>query len=369
MAVMRGRYAMVAGFSCICIALGTTACSELPLNGLGTQNSSGSGQTAPNNPGKPSPATSPAGEPSATPANVVRWPLTSKIAPDGVSNRPALLVKIDNVGAALPQQGVNRADIVIEEPVEGGLTRLVAVFQSKNPGVVGPVRSARPVDAQLTRLFGSSVLVFSGASDQEIEPVKADSHATLIVNDWGNAPDVFHRDPQRSGDHSLMADTDLAWSWALDHGATAAPPQAGIDFTDGNQLANPAARVTLDFYDTTAGWRYESGKYLRSQNGNPDRTSDSGRITADTVIITRVATHSDPKFHDVLGHPTPIIDFVTGGQAWVLRDGKVTPGRWSRANIDAPLKLTDANGNVIGAKPGRTWIELLPAPKVPAFSN
>ena len=344
------------------------ACSQLPSGVATNPSSPSSGQSSSNGSGsssQPTAANSPSPEP--TPSEV--WPLTGKPAPDAVAHRPALLVKIDNVGAALPQQGVNRADIVIEEPVEGGLTRLVAVFQSKNPGVVGPVRSARPVDAQITRLFGSSVLVFSGASNQEIGPVKADSHATLIANDWGNAPEVFHRDPNRRGDHSLMADTDLAWSWALDHGAKAEPPQAGIAFSDSNQLANPAARVNLDFYDTTVRWRFESGKYQRSQNGSPDQTTDAGRITADTIIITQVATHSDPRFHDVLGHPTPIIDFVTGGQAWVLRDGKVTPGRWSRANIDAPLNLTDANGNVIGAKPGRTWIELLPAPKVPAFSN
>ena len=364
MARMPGR-SVVTCAVLVGVTFTATACSQLPTGALNSPNSAVSGQSGTaNTSGGPSPAS-----PSASQATVSLWPLTNKPAPDGVANRPALLVKIDNVGAALPQQGVNRADIVIEQPVEGGLTRLVAVFQSKNPGIVGPVRSARPVDAQLTRMFGSSILVFSGASNQEIGPVKADSHAILIANDWGNAPEVFHRDPNRRGDHSLMADTDVAWTWALAHGAQPAPPQAGIPFTDSNQLANPAANVKLDFYDTTASWHYDSGKYLRSQNGSPDRTTDSGRISADTVIITQVATHADPQFHDVLGHPTPIIDFVTGGQAWVLRDGKVTPGRWSRASIDAPLQLTDANGKTIGAKTGRTWIELLPAPKVPAFSN
>ena len=364
MATMRVRSVLTCT-AFVGVGFTAAACSQLPTAGPTTLGTAGSGAS----PATGSSGTTNAASPSASEATTASWPLTNKPAPDGVANRPALLVKIDNVGAALPQQGVNRADIVIEQPVEGGLTRLVAVFQSKNPGVVGPVRSARPVDAQLTRLFGSSILVFSGASTQEIGPVKADSHAILIANDWGNAPDVFHRDPNRRGDHSLMADTDVAWTWALAHGAQPAPPQAGIPFTDSNQLANPAAKVKLDFYDTTASWYYESGKYLRSQNGSPDRTTDSGRVSADTVIITQVATHADPQFHDVLGHPTPIIDFVTGGQAWVLRDGKVTPGRWSRANIDAPLQLTDANGNPIGAKTGRTWIELLPAPKVPAFSN
>jgi hypothetical protein len=352
----------------VAAAVVVSGCSALPLD------------TAPTSPAAPSHAASakasskasatsstPSTDPSA--ANVPLWPLTDLPAPDGVTNRPALLVKIDNVGAALPQQGVNSADIVVEEPVEGGLTRLVAIYQSHNPGVVGPVRSARPVDAQLTRMFGSSILVFSGASNQEIGPVKADSHAILIADDWGTAPDVFHRDPNRRGDHSLMADTDGAWNFALTHGAQATPPQAGIAFTDTNQLANPATDVSLDFYDTKASWHFGGGKYRRSQNGNPDRTSDNGRLTADTVIITQVTTHTDPRFHDVLGHPTPIIDFVTGGQAWVLRDGKVTPGRWQRDNMDAPLVLTDANGNVIGAKPGRTWIELLPSPKLPDFTK
>ncbi len=346
------------------LTLVTTGCSQLPL-AIPTSTPPSPGSTH-----SPTPRTqSPTPSSSTSEAPLALRPLTNLPAPDGIKNRPALLVKIDNVGAALPQQGVNSADIVVEEPVEGGLTRLVAVFQSKNPGVVGPVRSARPVDAQLTRMFGSSILVFSGASNQEIGPVKADSHATLIADDWGTAPDVFHRDPDRRGDHSLMADTEIAWNWAADHGVPATAPASGIPFTDTNAMANPATDVSLDFYDTTAQWHYTSGKYRRSQNGNPDRTSDDGRISADTVIITQVTTHNDPRFHDVLGHPTPIIDFVTGGMAWVLRDGKVTPGRWQRANIDAPLVLTDDNGNPIGAKPGRTWIELLPAPKLPVFNQ
>ena len=360
----RSRHRGFLGVTLLCGAVAASGCSQLPL-GTTTPSTSSPTSSASARGASSTPSSAPAT--SAAPTTV--WPLTDLPAPDGVKGRPALLVKIDNVGQALPQQGVNSADVVIEEPVEGGLTRLVAVFQSHNPSVVGPVRSARPVDAQLTRMFGSSILVFSGASNQEIGPVKADSHAILIADDWGTAPDVFHRDPNRRGDHSLMADTDIAWNWALSHGAQATPPQAGITFTDSNQLANPATNVSLDFYDTTASWHFTSGKYRRSQNGNPDRTSDDGRISADTVIITQVSTHSDPRFHDVLGHPTPIIDFVTGGQAWVLRDGKVTPGRWHRANMDAPLELTDANGNVIGAKPGRTWIELIPAPKAPTFSN
>ncbi|HXR42012.1 MAG TPA: DUF3048 domain-containing protein, partial [Acidothermaceae bacterium] len=73
-------------------------------------------------------------------------------------------MKIDNVLGAWPQSGLNQADIVFDLPVEAGLTRLMAVFHSNDVPLIGPVRSARPVDADLLRLFGRAYFAFSGGS-------------------------------------------------------------------------------------------------------------------------------------------------------------------------------------------------------------
>src|SRR5581483_4111884 len=79
--------------------------------------------------------------------NGPKCPLTGRAAPSGkVPQRPALAVKVDNYSAARPQSGLDNADIVFEEPVEGGITRFVAIFQCQNAALVGPIRSARNID-------------------------------------------------------------------------------------------------------------------------------------------------------------------------------------------------------------------------------
>lgn len=86
-------------------------------------------------------------------------PLTGlKVADPALVNRPALVAKIDNLDrgpeSALPQAGVSRADVVFEEIVEGNITRFAAVFHSKAPGRIGPIRSARTTDVILLPQLG-----------------------------------------------------------------------------------------------------------------------------------------------------------------------------------------------------------------------
>lgn len=119
--------------------------------------------------------------------------------------RPALSVKIDNVAAARPQAGLNTADMVVEQPVEGGLTRLFATWQSHDAGQIGPVRSARPVDALLLRQLGPSLFAFAGASAGVLQVVRRDSGATLI--DPSSAPGAFERASGRSAPHNTFTST------------------------------------------------------------------------------------------------------------------------------------------------------------------
>ena len=283
-------------------------------------------------------------------------PLTGK---GGQNNdRPALMVKIDNVRRALPQRGIQQADIIIEEPVEGGLTRLVAIYQSQDPGTIGPVRSARYEDAELTHLFPTPILAYSGASQIENRVIKTQSSATLIVDDWNNAPGVFHRDPTRKGDHSLMLNTTKAWAWAKTHDNPWIAPDAIITYTPENQGAQQTNNVKLNYGATQVQWRWKGKHWVRYQDGKADMTSDQGQVSADTSIILTVETREDAAFHDVLGHSTPLVATTGTGSAWIIRDGQYIQGRWSRASSNSPLNITSNDNQSLGAKPGRTWIEL-----------
>src|SRR6266511_1981788 len=117
---------------------------------------------------------------STTTTAPATFPLTGLPSGAAVAGRPALSVKIDNIAVARPQAGLNTADVVVGQPVEGGLTRLFATWQSKDAGQIGPVRSARPVDALLLRQLGPSLFAFAGASAGVLQGIRRDSGATLI---------------------------------------------------------------------------------------------------------------------------------------------------------------------------------------------
>ena len=102
--------------------------------------------------------------------------------------RPALAVKIDNVTRAHPQSGVNVADVVYEEIVEGGVTRLVALFQSSSADMVGPVRSARTSDPPLLAGFDHPLFAYSGANrgtrTELAESTITDVGYDTLYNEW-----------------------------------------------------------------------------------------------------------------------------------------------------------------------------------------
>src|SRR5579871_2960603 len=153
------------------------------------------------------PATTTTGSTAATaPPGAPLCPLTGlpAVTPANVK-RPALSVKVDNAPSALPQIGLNNADIVTEEVVEGGLTRFFVTFQCQDAAVVGPIRSARPVDADLLRELNGGILVYSGAAIGEIAPSKAHSNAVLISMDAGNHG--FYRDYHRIAPSNVFGST------------------------------------------------------------------------------------------------------------------------------------------------------------------
>src|SRR5579884_1178350 len=142
--------------------------------------------------------------------------------------RPALSVKIDNVAGSFPQAGLNQADIVFDVLVEGGLTRLFATFQSQNASVIGPVRSARPVDADLLRLYGPSLFAYSGAAAGEIAPTIAHGDATRIP--WANFPGAFYVDHSRPSPHDVMTSTGLLYATGASLDARLGAPRAVFSY-------------------------------------------------------------------------------------------------------------------------------------------
>lgn len=327
----------------------------------------GGGSTKPLAAGTNSPSPTASATPTPSPTAPAVYPLTGlPVTNAATANRPALSVKIDNVDGALPQAGLNKADIVTDILVEGGLTRLMATFQSQDASLIGPIRSARPVDADLLRELGGGIFAYSGADPREIAPSKAHSTALLIANDY--LPMWFWRSSLHSAPHNVFSSTAKLYK----AGRTYKPhmPAAPQLFTYSSAV--PASRavgaVSLRFSpDTSSAWTWSHGSYLRTQNGRPDVLLDGGRISATNIVIMSVTWHPTSIIDDA-GNADPYVIVIGSGPAWVMRDGHLIVGHWVRPSYRVPVKLVDAAGNVIPLRPGRTWIELQPRPYSPVFS-
>ena len=129
------------------------------------------------------------------------WPLSGL----GVEPRPALVVKVDNVDAE-PQSGLNQADIVFEEIVEGQATRFAAVFNSMEANPVGPIRSARTQDVNLLLSLNDPAIAYSGANEEVNAALQAAGFELLSEG----SPGFFRRDDLEAP-HNLFANVAALW--------------------------------------------------------------------------------------------------------------------------------------------------------------
>jgi hypothetical protein len=306
--------------------------------------------------------------PATTGAPAV-YPLTGLPADDGGrAGRPALSIKVDNTRAARPQAGLNDADLVHEELVEGGLTRLLVTYHSGDAAEVAPVRSARPVDGPLLRQLGGGLFGFSGGAAGVLERVRRSSGATFLGP--GQAPEAYRREADRPAPYNLATSTAALYEAGRRAAPGLRPPPRFLGFAEqppagGRQVA----RVGLRFSPSSrAAWRWDAagGRFVREQDGAAHRLADGRPVTTDNVVVLRVVIRLDEN-RDVLGNRTPDPVVVGRGQAWLLRDGRAVTGSWRRAAADQPLRLLGQDGTPLDLRPGRTWVELLPTTERPAF--
>lgn len=282
-----------------------------------------------------------------------------------VPQRAALGIKIDTTDPGRPQAGLNRADVVVEEVVEGGLTRLLALFQSQDPATVGPVRSARSTDLALLDELGRPLFAFSGANETFRALVEADD---AIDVDAAVVPDAYRRDDARAAPYNLFADPGRlrATGAEIDAGAAATPPLPLFEYrTDGAGLEGAGVRATSGLRSSTLAtaidwtWNAQQRVWERTQNGTPHVDADGDRVTAANVVV-RITPYVDSGVRDSRGAVVPEAQTVGDGDAWLLSDGKAQPGRWQKVGADALTSYTDSEGVALRLTPGTTWVELLP---------
>lgn len=304
-------------------------------------------------------------------------PLTGTPAPGGVvPQRPALAIKVDNYGLgpapaeARPQSGLDYADIVFEEQVEGSITRYAAVFQCRNAvGLVGPVRSARWTDVQMLSQLGHPILVHVGG----IIPVINYIDSSPLVNfDLGGHPAEEVNPPGRVAPYDTYTTTAAVWAAA---GQPAKAPSPIFTYSSAVPSGPAVSQVNLDWsYTSDIYWRWDAatGTWLRFYNVD---TSGPVRLQADTladgvqnqaqnVVVLDVNITYGPWVENSEGGLEAESHLIgESGTALVFRDGKQVKGEWSDPTASGPIRLTTKTGATIPLTPGRTWVEVYPEVK------
>ncbi|MET8686950.1 DUF3048 domain-containing protein [Streptomyces sp. NPDC004732] len=272
-------------------------------------------------------------------------------SPSAGKGGDVLAVKVDNVAPARPQTGLDAADVVYAEQVEAGLSRLMAVFASRLPPVVGPVRSARETDLELLRQFDRPALAFSGAQSKLL-PLIAD--APLRALPPGKAPaGAYYRGGGKPAPHNLLVRPDALKvnprpGALADAGFRFGPrPEGGTPQTT-RTVRFPAARFTFTWVEYEGRWRI-------AMDGERARTSGGKELSASTVVVQYVKVRPS-RFHDRSGSVSPFTETVGQGSASVLRDGRAYKARWKRPSAESGTEFTTADGRQLPFAKGQVWV-------------
>lgn len=281
--------------------------------------------------------------------------LTGARIDEELPDRPALAIKVDNDRNARPQVGLEQADVVIVELVEG-ITRFVALFHSQVPETVGPVRSARVVDTELLPPF-SPVLTMSGAAGPTYENLDA-SGIYRVVDDErlvrGFPEGLFRRDAGFPAPHNLFVDPAMLVELGIDEGDLPPPsqPWAHDETVPEGGQEQAGADLAYGGVADDAGWDWDGERWLRTQAGEPHGAGGDAQLAADNVVIVRVQEQANPT------HPFAVIG---EGDLTVLRDGQAFAGSWAKGSAEEQYTWRGPDGEPLPLAPGVTWVELVPS--------
>ncbi|GAA0980991.1 DUF3048 domain-containing protein [Acrocarpospora macrocephala] len=270
------------------------------------------------------------------------------------ARRPVLAVKIENTSSGKPQIGVDKADIVYVEQVEGGLTRLMAIFSSRLPKEVGPVRSARISDLHILPMFGKPALAYSGVQTKMIPFVQ---EASLFDVSDSAAPGAYFRYPGRYAPYNLVGTPSKLLRQAgkatkakdIGFAFSDEPPAGGVP-KKSYSVRYPAARFTF-------GWSEAKKRWLVWQDGAKDMAAGGAQLGAATVVVQYTKTERS-QFHDVNGSYTPLVHSTGKGTGIVLRDGQAYKVNWERPSEEEGTTFTTPDGERMTFARGPVWVVL-----------
>ena len=290
-------------------------------------------------------------------------PLTGEpMEPELEKLRP-VAVMFNNLKAAQPQLGQSGADILYEVPAEGGITRMLGVFQTlEGVETLGSIRSARPYYIELA-LGHDALYVHAGGSPEAYRDIPAWKVDNMDGVNGGSDAKIFWRDKERKKtmdyEHTLVTSGEKIQEY-LDAGHFRTDHKDGYAYTqafaeDGTPANGaPAEHITLKFspYKTgTFDYDDAGGKDLAGQYGKAYMDGGTGeQVSAVNVLVLETAM----KVLDSAGRLS--VDLTGSGEGTYFCGGKCVPIRWSKADRNSQLVYTLTDGTPLTLGRGSSYV-------------
>jgi hypothetical protein len=271
---------------------------------------------------------------------------------------------MDNLGAAArPQYGLSTADMVVEEPVEGGITRFIVIYQCQNAPRIEPMRSGRMIDPQILEQFGPHpLLAFAGGINAAVAAI--DSSSLIDVGVDRSPVSAFWRDPNRPAPHNLVTSTSALYAEGWAENAPHAAPAAVFRYGPVLPGATPAAGVNIGYQYSNVTWTWLPKQHVYSRSysdtGPATYAENGAPVTARNIVVLKVVLYPSQYVEDPTGSHENLLVLTGAGPAIVYRDGAQISGAWRRPALNYGTDLRDSHGRPIYLAPGNTWIELVP---------
>jgi hypothetical protein len=292
-------------------------------------------------------------EPAPEPEFPYYAPLTGIGSMVEINDR-IIAVMMNNHGKARPQSGLDQADMVYEILAEGWITRLVALYQSQSPEVIGPVRSIRPYLTDLATGF-DAVFAHAGGSQEALNTVQNRGLASL--DEIYNAGHAFYRVNFRKMPHNLYTNVEMLRKGADSRGHRTDSDIPTIPFKDPKEemLGDDAKWIEIEYHSTyQVAYEYdpETQLYTRYVRGEPHLDMETEKALTTTNVFVIETSH---RILDNVGRRA--IDVMSEGEGYLFQRGKMQKVDWKRVDgVIRPMK----DGEEVGLYPGTTWVNIIP---------
>ena len=281
-------------------------------------------------------------------------------------NRPFAFV-LNNMVVALPQAGVSHVDILYEFPVEGGITRMLAIIQDISElDTIGSMRSARYYFVSVAESYDA---IFAHAGDSYVARAHMSNRGTDNLNGVAGAARFFMRDPARRSsmgfEHSMMAVGERLYEGIPNFGFRTVHESdfnQTLLFTENAAPTNGGAAREITARITASKNSYftyypEYGQYFMRQFNRDFIDSETDeRVGFTNILLVHTSVTARPGDRAGLR----MVETTGEGTGFFINGGRYTEIRWSRADETAPFEYTLLDGSPLYLGVGRTFIGIVP---------